>query len=57
MIALLKTLSFAALAAILLAPFAYLAGWLAMSNLHHILLAATALWFACAPPWLWNGEK
>lgn len=54
---LLKILSALALAIVLVAPFLYLAGLLAMAPLHAWLLGATIVWFVCAPPWLWDGNQ
>jgi hypothetical protein len=54
---LLKTLSALALVVVLVAPFLYYTGWLAMTPLHAWLLGATVVWFVCAPPWLWDGKS
>lgn len=53
---LLKILSTLALAVVLVAPLLYLAGGLSIASLQAWLLGATALWFVCAPPWLWDGD-
>lgn len=53
----LKILSALALAVVLVVPFLFLVGWLAMAPLHAWLLGATIVWFVCAPPWLWKGSS
>jgi hypothetical protein len=50
----LKVLSWLSLGVILLAPFTVLAGWISLSALHAVLLAATVVWFSATPFWMFG---
>jgi len=52
----LKCLSFAALALVIVPPVFYLAGNLAKPAMSYAMLAGTVLWFATVPFWMGRGE-